>query len=234
MQDSFLILLFILGLSVFCVFFLLYFNDLIERRQFKTVFPLKIALLSLIFSYAIPQKSILMTQWTIFLFIFLTPMIFYFYPNMKKLFFDPKIKLHTFLVCNCPLLVLLTFTFFVNTNSYWIYSTCLISLSILLLCLHMLAICLGFIDRYFLFHDCLIFIWILLNFAILVGLENYVSYGKKIIKYLYQSLHIEPFGLFGMIIFFAIPFHIFFLIFLIRRFKKIKIFNTQSPSLKES
>lgn len=187
----------------------------------------------MIFSYAIPQKSILTTQWIIFLFIFLIPMIFYFYPSMRKLFFDPKMKLHTFLVCNCPLLLLLAFTFLVNTDSYWLYSTYLISLSILLLCFYLcfyiLAICIGFIDRYFLFHDCLIFIWILLNFAILVGLENHVSYGKEIMEYLYQSLHIEPFELFGMIIFFAIPFHIFFLIFLIKRFKKIKSFDTQPP-----
>lgn len=219
MQDSFLFLLFVFGLSVFCVFFLIYFNDLIEKRKYKEVFILKSALISLLFSYAIPSKTIFTTQWIILLFIFFIPFIFYCFKKTKKIF-TSEIRLHIFLVCNCPFFIFLIFAFFVNVNSYRIFSTLLASFSILLLCFYVMFYCFKsvYVNRYF-FYDCLTFFWILLNFAILVGAE-YVSYGDKIMKYLYQTLHIDAFGLFGMVIFCAVPLHIFLLIFLIKKFKK--------------
>lgn len=234
MQDSFLVLLFILKLSVFCVFFLLYFNDLLENRKFKRVFALKIALLSLIFLYAIPLKTIFTTQWVTLLFIFLIPFFICFFPKIKKLFFSPQMILHIFLVCNCPFLIFLIFVFLIDTDSYKFYSTLLASFSILLLCFYISILFFGFIhsERYFLSHDCLTCIWILLNFIILIGLGSYVSYGKEIIKHLSQSLYIDIFSLFGMMLFFAIPLHIFFLFFLIKKFKIIKIKSYASPSQK--
>ena len=91
----------------------------------------------------------------------------------------------------------------------------------LLLCFYAIFCCFKSvcINKYSLSYDCLTSFWILLNFAILVGAE-YVSYGDKIMKYLYQTLHIDAFGLFGMVIFCAVPLHIFLLIFLIKKFKK--------------
>ena len=221
MQDSFLFLLFIFGLSVFFVFFLLYFNDLIEKRKYKDVFILKFALISLLFSYTIPSRNIFTTQWITLLFIFFTPFIFCFFKKTKKILISEK-KLHIFLVCNCPFFIFLIFTFFFNVNSYRIVSTFLTSFSILLLCLYVMVCCFKsiYINRYFFSYDYLTSFWILLNFAILIG-AGYVSYGDKIMKYLYQTLHIDVFGLFGIVLFCAIPLHIFLLIFLIKKFKKI-------------
>lgn len=220
MQDSFLFWLFIFGLSVFCVFFLLYFNDLIEKRKYKEVFVLKSALISLLFSYAIPSKNIFTTQWITLLFIFFIPFVFYYSKKTKKIFIS-ELRLHIFLVCNCPFLIFLIFALFFNVNSYQIFSTLLTSFSMLLLCFYAIFCCFKSvcINKYSLSYDCLASFWILLNFAILVGAE-YVSYGDKIMKYLYQTLHIDAFGLFGMVIFCAVPLHIFLLIFLIKKFKK--------------
>ena len=138
----------------------------------------------------------------------------------KKIFIS-ELRLHIFLVCNCPFLIFLIFALFFNVNSYQIFSTLLTSFSMLLLCFYAIFCCFKSvcINKYSLSYDCLASFWILLNFAILVGAE-YVSYGDKIMKYLYQTLHIDAFGLFGMVIFCAVPLHIFLLIFLIKKFKK--------------
>ena len=181
---------------------------------------MKSALISLLFSYAIPSKNIFTTQWITLLFIFFIPFVFYYSKKTKKIFIS-ELRLHIFLVCNCPFLIFLIFALFFNVNSYQIFSTLLTSFSMLLLCFYAIFCCFKSvcINKYSLSYDCLASFWILLNFAILVGAE-YVSYGDKIMKYLYQTLHIDAFGLIGMVIFCAVPLHIFLLIFLIKKFKK--------------